>query len=525
MSKQDEEKEGAEEEMKTKRTGSVKRYAIYLRCSSDDQAHRDYSTIDTQREVNEQYIRDKGGITVQVYSDEGRSGTNLKRPGWESLLEDAEARKFDAVCVTYMSRLGRGDTYTVAEYLLKQAGVSVEMVKEQFTDDLAGFINKQMTRFVDGMYVENVRQWTKTKMEQMAAKGYVCGGQERFGYRKEIIQEAMTRGDKDPPKRLVPDPEEAEIVRQAFVLFANTRSLATVRNSLNEVTTQHWNTDRVKYLLRNEVYLGVLVHGEWRNEAAHPAIVERELWQEVNDLLSGRQRVYPARTGPKYAFYLRGRVHCPHCGCLYTPYPAKSGTILYYACLRGMKKQSACPVMRINADALHHTILREIEHAARHRTVMHRLIAQSGGWQTPDEPLQQRRSQLTKRKQFVALQIGNLTTAIAQGGNLRSLLSTLERLEKEQTEVLQALERVEREIRQATIKRPTAEQVQSVWSQVVALWPELTEEERETVLVSVVQRVEVNEKNLVHLQLSPIADARGSKFELIQNWERGSDSN
>src|SRR5215467_8629771 len=126
------------------------RYAIYLRCSSDDQAQGDYTTIDTQRELNTQHVVTHGGTLVKEYADEGKTGTNLKRPGWRQLLADAQAGLFDVVCVTYMSRLARGKPYHIAEYLLNEAGVQVELVREKFTPDLAGHVNQEMTILMDG---------------------------------------------------------------------------------------------------------------------------------------------------------------------------------------------------------------------------------------------------------------------------------------------------------------------------------------------------------------------------------------
>ena len=76
------------------------RYATYLRCSTDDQKHGDFTTIDTQREINARHITEAGGILTKSYADEGRSGTNLKRPDWQALLRDADAGLFDRVCVT-----------------------------------------------------------------------------------------------------------------------------------------------------------------------------------------------------------------------------------------------------------------------------------------------------------------------------------------------------------------------------------------------------------------------------------------
>src|SRR5437016_2266155 len=106
-------------------SNSQSRYAIYLRCSTDDQGEGDFTTIDVQRDLNREHVSNVCGTVFNVYCDEGISGTTLNRPGWKRLLADAQARKFDAVVITYMSRLGRGDAYTVAEWQLREANVRV----------------------------------------------------------------------------------------------------------------------------------------------------------------------------------------------------------------------------------------------------------------------------------------------------------------------------------------------------------------------------------------------------------------
>lgn len=80
-----------------------------------------------------------------------------------------------------MSRLGRGNSFVIAEYELQKCGVKVEMVREQFTDDLVGYIGKTTTIMMDGLYPKMVSQWTRTKMEQMVANGFFCGGQPPLG--------------------------------------------------------------------------------------------------------------------------------------------------------------------------------------------------------------------------------------------------------------------------------------------------------------------------------------------------------
>ncbi|WP_309718042.1 recombinase family protein, partial [Armatimonas sp.] len=136
------------------------RFAIYLRCSTDDQRFGDFTTIDTQRELNKERITELGGELVAEYADEGKTGSNLNRAAWRKMLADADIRKFDAVVVTYMSRLARGEAYHVAEYLLKEEKVTVELVKEKFSPDMVGQLHKGLQIVMDGNYCRQVSEWT-----------------------------------------------------------------------------------------------------------------------------------------------------------------------------------------------------------------------------------------------------------------------------------------------------------------------------------------------------------------------------
>ena len=511
---------------RTKKSGST-RYAIYLRCSSDDQAKGDFTTLDVQRGLNEQHVRDHGGVFIGAYQDDGISGTTLDRRDWKRLLADAQAGRFDAVVCTYMSRLGRGDTFTVAEYLLKEAGVKVEMVKEQFSDDMTGHVNKKMTQFVDGMYVEQVRQWTKTKMEAMVKAGYFAGGVPPFGYQKEFVADAggFHSREKEPPKRLVPHAEYGDVARHAFSVCLDRGTIAAVRDYLNAVTPRHWTITTAKALLTNEAYLGIQQFGQWRNESSHPPLVDKGTWDRVQAILKERRPQAPPRLD-SYNYFLRGLLHCPHCGCVYTSWPAKGGAVAYYGCLHSQKGRSDCPVKRINADALHYTLLHQIEHAAKHHTVMHRLIAESGGWQRADDALLKVRAQVSNRRQFLGMQIKNLTEAIANGSSsFRSILASLEAKERDRDGLDLEMRRLDAEIRLNTLDRPEAKEVQGFWSEFVELWPELTDPEKLEMIGCVVKRIEVKEKGRIFLELNPIGGRCGlsseAKFLTDHKWERG----
>ena len=498
---------------KTSRT--ILRYAIYCRCSSDDQKHKDFSTTDVQEHLNRDYVQAKGAVVAGLYKDEAVSGTTLSRKGYQQLLADAQAKKFDAVIVTYMSRLGRGRSFVIAEYELEKCGVRVEMVKEQFTDDIGGYMGKNMTNVMDGMYAYQVRQWTMTKMEAMVAAGYFPGGYPPFGLIKIVASDAagFHRAGSEPPKRLTPDPEAADIVRQAFALFLETGQQTKVRDYLNAVTTRSWTTTAAKRLLMNEVYKGDIVFGEWRNEGAYEAVVSPDLWEAVQAMVAARQYRPAREKADDYTYYLHGRVRCPHCGCPYTQTSAsgRSSRAHYYICQtanrtasKGSAVNHACPVGRVNADRVHATVLHFVEHAATHHTVMHKLIAQSGGWGSADDAQRALRGQLGKQKQAVEMRIANYVKAIGDGRMSDALLSALDKVEQEKEAICRQIEEADTEIQAATVQRPTAARVQEAWGKIGKVWQVLDAEERTDLLGSLVQSVEVTEKETVTLELLPI---------------------
>lgn len=374
------------------RTGPV-RYALYARCSTDEQAEGEFTTLDAQEAITRRYVQAQGGTVVKAYSDGGRTGTSLIRPGWRALLADAQAGLFDAVCVTYMSRLGRGDAATIAEYLLHEAGASVACIHEQYADDEAGYVSKSVNRLVDGMYVMQVRKHTTAKMREMFDRGFVCG-HVPFGYIKEYVQDAAggavpigrtgSNGRaKEPPQRAVPCPSHADTVRQAFALYLETGTAAKVRAFLRAATGREWTTTETTRLLGDERYTGVALFGQWRKEDAHPALVDRLTWEAAQETHRRRPVLMPAQQ-EDFTYYLRGRVFCPHCGCPYT-YAGATGhkaKVFYYVCqsVNRHGKASPCPVRRVPAPRLHLSVLHRLHYVSTHQTALHGLIAASGGW-------------------------------------------------------------------------------------------------------------------------------------------------
>ena len=83
------------------------RVAIYARCSTADQ------TVTLQLDGVREYAALRGFEVVEEYVDEAVSGAKARRPALDRLLDDAHRRRFDAVLVWKLDRLGRSLSHLI----------------------------------------------------------------------------------------------------------------------------------------------------------------------------------------------------------------------------------------------------------------------------------------------------------------------------------------------------------------------------------------------------------------------------
>ena len=495
------------------------RFAIYLRCSTDDQSYGDFTTIDTQRQLNQERVAELGGTVVAEYADEGKTGTNLSRKDWKRMLADAGGKRFDAVVVTYMSRLARGEVYHVAEYLLKEEKVKVELVKEKFSPDMVGQMHKQMTIMMDGQYCRQVSDWTRTKQGQMVKQGYHTGGVPTYGYRSETVpgmQPTTLPGGKvkPAPKRIVPDECRAPIVRRAFELYAESHNMGAALRYLREQEPDlTWTIDRVSRMLANDRYRGVARFGDNVNPEAHEPIIELELWDTVQAALTAKRTLaddprafglnIPERKDT-LPYYLRGKVFCEHCGCRMTPasHHGNSTRVGYYQCTRGCTAGAACPVKRINANTLHELVLKEIERAAKHPTRMTGMVreAMKAIPSQTEEAAELARVQRNIRE--AEKKIARFVGAIREGkgGAIDVLTSEIERQREHQKQLEEKASELEHRLSQQPV-RPDTAGLCDLWGTLTDGWSDMTEEERTQFLGLIVDSVSLEEKNKGTLRL------------------------
>ena len=80
---------------------------IYCRLSNDDERDGESVSIENQKLLLQNYVRQRGWNEVDVYIDDGYSGTNFNRPGVQRLIEDAKAKRINLILVKDLSRFGR----------------------------------------------------------------------------------------------------------------------------------------------------------------------------------------------------------------------------------------------------------------------------------------------------------------------------------------------------------------------------------------------------------------------------------
>lgn len=88
---------------------------IYCRLSNDDERDGESVSIENQKLLLQNYVRQRGWNEVDVYIDDGYSGTNFQRPGFREMLDDARNGLINLILVKDLSRLGR-DFVEVGRY-------------------------------------------------------------------------------------------------------------------------------------------------------------------------------------------------------------------------------------------------------------------------------------------------------------------------------------------------------------------------------------------------------------------------
>jgi site-specific DNA recombinase len=333
------------------------RVATYTRISTDEE-HQPYS-LEAQAARLSAYIDSQPGwAPARTYTD-SVSGATLERPGLRSALSEARAGRYDLLLVYRVDRLARS-VRGLAQILeeLDSAGVAFRSATEPF--DTASPAGRMMVQML-GVFAEFERATIIDRvisgMERKAARGGWCGGREPYGYKLE-------------GGALSVDTAEAAVVGVIFDLYVNgrmgTHAIAAWLNDAGHRTKagRVWSYKAVLTVLRNHTYRGqVHFRGTWY-EAMHAPIVEAEVFDAAQVVLTERGDDVSKRASNSSDYLLTGLVVCDRCRRHFTGTAAvgRHGvTYRYYTCAgRQRYGTKTCSADRLPADALDQAVLRAL---------------------------------------------------------------------------------------------------------------------------------------------------------------------
>lgn len=243
------------------------RAALYVRVSTVRQARKVDSSLETQREMLQQYAASRGWTVAEVYEDAGLSAKDLERPSLQRLLEDTKSGRFDVVLTYKYDRISRStrDLLELIEFFARHQVDFVSTTQQLDTSTPQG---KFMLTILVGMAQferEMTADRTRDKMHHRAAAGKWNGGTVPYGY-------AASKA-----KELVPDPRRSLEVRRAFELYLVLRSTPRVVAALRQEfpSGRKWSASNLAGVLRNRVYTGKTVRARSTRGCTRPSSARR----------------------------------------------------------------------------------------------------------------------------------------------------------------------------------------------------------------------------------------------------------
>ena len=201
--------------------------ALYERLSRDDDLNGESNSITNQKKYLEDYARRNGFENIRHFTDDGFSGVNFNRPGFQSLIKEVEAGNVGTLIVKDMSRLGRNylqvGFYT--EILFPQKDVRFLAINNSIDsnnasdNDFAPFLN-----IMNEFYAKDTSNKIKTVFDARMKDGKRCSGSIPYGYNR-LPNDKQT---------LVVDPVASEVVKRIFLLANEGKSPRAIAEILTE---------------------------------------------------------------------------------------------------------------------------------------------------------------------------------------------------------------------------------------------------------------------------------------------------
>ena len=325
--------------------------ALYCRLSVEDMNKNggkedESNSIQNQKMILLQYAKENRFPNPTFFVDDGYSGTNYDRPGFQAMLGEIEAGRV-AVCITKdLSRLGRNSSltglyinFTFPKYNVRYIAINdhFDTIDPNSTDsDIAGIKN-----WFNEFFAKDTSRKIRAVQKAKGERGVPLTTNVPFGYLK----------DPEDKTKWIVDEAAAVVVKRIFKLCMEGRGPMQIAKLLQEEKVlnptaykrragiktpspetddpYHWNTNTVVHILERREYTGCTVNFKtytnsiWDKKQretpldkqaifynTHPAIIEQEVFDKVQEIRQQRHR--RTKTGKSSLF--SGMVYCADCG-------------------------------------------------------------------------------------------------------------------------------------------------------------------------------------------------------------------
>ena len=371
--------------------------AIYCRLSEEDRNKQtetdDSGSIQNQKAMLVGYALEQGWEIYCIYSDDDYAGADRRRPEFNRLLGDAEAKKFDIVLCKTQSRFTR-ELELVEKYihgLFPIWGIRfISIVDNADTANKGNKKSRQINGLVNEWYLEDMSDNIRSVLTNRRVNGFHIGAFALYGYKKDPEQKG----------HLIIDEEAAAVVREVFTLFSQGYGKTAIARMLNDrgipnpteykrlkglrykqpkaKNSTLWKYFAISDMLTNEMYIGNMVQGKYGSisyktkqnkprpkdkwyivEGTHEPIIDRELWGRVQKMIAERAKPFEVGTIGLFA----GKARCANCG--YVMRSSKNRGKHYLQCSNRHIAKDACIGSFISVDKLEQMVIDELNRLSK----------------------------------------------------------------------------------------------------------------------------------------------------------------
>lgn len=378
--------------------------AIYLRLSQEDgdisvSDKSESNSISTQRDLIHAFLQKQPNIEyVTEFCDDGYTGTNFDRPGFEKMMAAVRQKEIDCIVVKDLSRFGR-DYIESGKYIQKifpMLGIRFIAINDHYdsadTENRSNDFVLPFKNLINDSYCRDISIKSRTNLEVKRRNGEFVGNFAVYGYMRSP----------DDRHKLIVDEEAATIVRNIFNWKQEGWNAQQIANHLNKLhvpspmeykkkcgqnfrtsfktkTTAEWSAVAILRILKNAVYTGVLEQGKtttpnykvkvrvykdeakWaRVENTHEAIITPAQFELVQTVL-GMDTCRAENNDEIYPF--SGMIYCADCQ---NPMVHRTATSAgkkyhYYVCSGNKRDKNSCTTHNIKCDLVEEVVLATVQ--------------------------------------------------------------------------------------------------------------------------------------------------------------------